>query len=224
MNNRGFAPIAVIVLVVIAVGVMGYFLIANKSTTLPSQTSTNQTQTTNPHPTSVEPTSASIPANWKTYRSQQHQFEFMYPNELFLETNSSGLPCVQSTPNFSETEVQQSNVPPVRICFGATSDINLLVKITDWPSKRTYANLNEFITEVRSAKTTSPLRVTEEIKLDGEKAYQLSVGSDESWRGIFTEKEGRVYTVSFYESFKDYSDKNLTTVDRSILSSFKFSK
>jgi len=73
MNQKGFANIALIVLVVILVGVAGYFALVKKSETPVSET-----------------------ANWKTYKGET--FEFKYPEKLQLVKDGNKVVLSHSIP------------------------------------------------------------------------------------------------------------------------------
>ena len=86
MNQKGFANIILIVVIVILVGAVGYFAFVKKSEPVAQQPTPSVTTQT---PTSQQPspTPVSETANWKTYRSET--FEFKYPEKLQLVKNGS---------------------------------------------------------------------------------------------------------------------------------------
>ncbi len=77
MNQKGFANIILGVIVVMLVGVVGYFAFVKKSTPIAQQTPT-PTPTQTQKPVSPMPTPDKT-ANWKTYTNAQYGFEFKYP-------------------------------------------------------------------------------------------------------------------------------------------------
>ena len=94
MNQKGFINIAIIVLVVVLVGVTGYFFLAKKSTTPTELANTTDTQSSQTAPSSINnmPPQTSRPtetADWKTYRSDAFGVVFKYPL-LFNIVESNG--------------------------------------------------------------------------------------------------------------------------------------
>ena len=70
---------AVVSVIIIVVGIVGYFVLMKKQTPIIQQTTTptpvtNQIPVTQ-QPTPVTPTPNSETANWKTYRNDQYGFE-----------------------------------------------------------------------------------------------------------------------------------------------------
>jgi hypothetical protein len=96
-NSKGFAPI-LIILVIVAVVIVGYFVYRNyRSTTQPIiqptasvvtlATPVQVTQSTSPTPSDA----TNSTANWKTYINSQYKFSFKYPNTYTTEmTNYTG--------------------------------------------------------------------------------------------------------------------------------------
>ncbi len=87
MNQKGFANIILIVVIVILVGVVGYFAFVKKSEPIAQQPTPTQTQTTTPTKTPVSPTPTpkNETANWEAYRNTKYRFESKYPPELLAD-------------------------------------------------------------------------------------------------------------------------------------------
>lgn len=77
MNQKGFANIILIVLVVVLAGTIGYFVLRQKQEPVIQQAITPPSTATTLQPTA--PTSADEIANWKTYRNEKYGFEVKYP-------------------------------------------------------------------------------------------------------------------------------------------------
>ena len=97
MNQKGFANIIFVVVIVILVGAVGYFALVKKSepiaqqpTPTPTQKVQPTTPATTPTPTpSPTPASTDSTANWKTYGvSGYNGYEFKYPQSDTLVTGN----------------------------------------------------------------------------------------------------------------------------------------
>lgn len=83
-QQKGFANIVLIVLIVVLAGVVGYFALVKKTPEVAQQINSStptSTQTQNPIPT---PTPSDETANWKTYKNGKNNFSFRYPNKWSL--------------------------------------------------------------------------------------------------------------------------------------------
>ena len=75
MNKKGFTNIALTVLIVVIVGVAGYFAFVKKSDQASAPTQPNNQPT---------PALQDEIASWETYRNEKYGFELKYPSELKL--------------------------------------------------------------------------------------------------------------------------------------------
>ena len=87
MNQKGFANIILVVVIVMLVGAVGYFAFVKKSEPVAQQPTPTPTQVTNTPKSSPTPTTtpADPTANWKTYTNTQHGIEFKYPNNWEID-------------------------------------------------------------------------------------------------------------------------------------------
>ena len=79
MNQKGFANIILVVVIVVLLGVVGYFALVKKSEPIAQQPSPTLTTTQTKAHASPTPTSTSQATNLKTYTNTKHGFEFQYP-------------------------------------------------------------------------------------------------------------------------------------------------
>src|SRR3989338_7211756 len=87
MNQKGFANIVLIILVVILVGATGYFAFREPIT---EQIQTTDTASFPGNNTSPQPPLAtSETANWKVYRNEKYRFEFTYPPTYTAKTENN---------------------------------------------------------------------------------------------------------------------------------------
>jgi|SRR3989344_760620 len=88
MDQKGFANIALILIIIVLVGAGGYFIFYKKSEPITQQTPTpqnptppaTQTQNNNSQTTATQDKTAS----WKTYTNTKYDIEFKYPSSLAL--------------------------------------------------------------------------------------------------------------------------------------------
>ena len=74
MNQKGFANIILVVVIIILVGAIGYFTFVKKSESVAQQSTLTLTKTL----VSPTPTTPSETANWGTYKNTTYGFEFNY--------------------------------------------------------------------------------------------------------------------------------------------------
>lgn len=86
-HQKGVANIILIIVIVILMGVIGYFALVKKSSER-----TRQTSTPNPNPTETQksptPTATISTANWKIYRNNLYGFEVKYPATWELDSKT----------------------------------------------------------------------------------------------------------------------------------------
>ena len=81
MSQKGFVPILITVLIAVALG--GYFIYQNQTKSISSIT--KQTPKPSPSPVIYESTSSAETANWKTYTNERHGFEIKYPPDWLAD-------------------------------------------------------------------------------------------------------------------------------------------
>src|SRR3989338_2149496 len=75
-NQKGFANVVVIGVLVVLVALVSYFAWSKKSQEINTNQDSNNT--------------TSISSDWKTYKNDKYEFEFNYPKELYLADNYHG--------------------------------------------------------------------------------------------------------------------------------------
>lgn len=86
MNQKGFSNIILAIVIVIFLGVFGYFAFIKKFEPIPQQPTSTTTQTKTPTPTT---TPKDETANWKVYRNDTYGFELKYPDNWEVDENSA---------------------------------------------------------------------------------------------------------------------------------------
>jgi hypothetical protein len=92
MNQRGFANVILVVVIVIFVSVVGYFALVKKSEPVAQQQSTptsSQMTTSTKTPVSPTPIAKDETAVWNTFTDTRYGFEFQYPATWEATANDS---------------------------------------------------------------------------------------------------------------------------------------
>ena len=84
-NQKGFANIVLIVVIVAIIAVGGYFVFVKKSEPITQQPTPTTTQ--NPTPTA---TPKNETANWEVYRNEKYGIEFKHPTGWYIYDGIDG--------------------------------------------------------------------------------------------------------------------------------------
>jgi len=85
MNQKGFANIALVIIIVILVGAAGYFTLIKKSSPITQETNTQSSIQTQQAAKSSTPTPKNETASWKTYTNSKYGIIFKYPPSLTIK-------------------------------------------------------------------------------------------------------------------------------------------
>lgn len=88
MNQKDFANIILIAVIVVLLGAVGYFMFVKKTTPIAQQPTPATTQTKTPAPT---PNPKDETASWKTYSNNVYRFGLKYPNTWSFQNNTSSV-------------------------------------------------------------------------------------------------------------------------------------
>lgn len=202
LNQKGLAPILIVLLIAVAAGIGGYLFYTNyaqdRTKLTPPQTIQETTQTTlqpspNPTATNFGSTSSAEIANWKTYEGKN--FLISYPDNL-NPTNKNYLLEVVESVQLGERDKQKIGSIVVSVSLGGETMFK--------NRKETYLTFGMYNQK------------EEEVLISGVKAWRIS-GTDDN--GNF-----RQYTL-FYKNDLEFEIDNFgiskNTYDQ-ILSTFKF--
>lgn len=111
-RQKGLVPVLIIIL--IAAGISGYFVYTNSQTKTPTPTSQ---PSPSPSDASPVPTGATETANWKTYTSLTMAFELRYPHGEIIEDSipipNNGLQTTIKLNNANILIIKRPNINPV---------------------------------------------------------------------------------------------------------------
>ncbi|MCR4328722.1 MAG: hypothetical protein NUV53_04420 [Patescibacteria group bacterium] len=160
MNQKGFANIVLIVLVVVLVGVVGYLTLSKKFTSpTPTPEQTNQNTTTPP------PASNNQATSWQTYRSTKFGIELKYLADIFV---------VQGDDQYSKTlDLMDKRYAGKNVDFATVPNHFSADLAKDNSVDSLIEGERVFFSSPKSQVTI--LR-TEEIKIDGVRAVKVTTG------------------------------------------------
>jgi hypothetical protein len=79
MNQKGFASIALVAIIVVIIAVGGYFVLIREQKPVAQQTTPTPVTTQTPTSQQPSPTPINETASWKTYKNEKYKFQFNYP-------------------------------------------------------------------------------------------------------------------------------------------------
>lgn len=219
MNQKGFANIILIVIVVLAVGVVGYFAFVKKSAPT-AQPAPTPPQTDNA--ASSTPTQKNETANWKIYSNSKYNFSLKYPNGWTLEESSQtdltgriiSLRSPETSQLLNERKIDSGYSYNLVVSFWPTIN-NEYARGGSWIGQRNYSSLADYFTDKNAFK-----QKTGSITVAGQNAYEVSIGGAGANYGVMIEHDG-IYELSFETA---WDKSKLGSTEKQILSTFQFSK
>lgn len=215
--------IILVIVIVFAVGTIGYFSFIKKPAPIAQQTPT-PAQTNNS--VSSTPTQKDETANWKTYQNSKYSFSLKYPSTWILEessqsaTDSTGVIVWFRSPETAQL-VKEQKIHPGH-------SVNL--KISFWPSinnefargggsigDKNYSSLADYFADKNAFQST---RKIGDIIIAGQNAYEVSIGGNGVNYGVMIEHSG-IYELSFDTA---WDKSELGSTEKQILSTFQFTK
>lgn len=173
-----------------------------------------QTQSTTPAPAAEQPT-VNQTANWKTYTSEKYGFSFQYPNDWKLSENS-GNNSDRSVATIVSPETQKL-AQDKQVIYSEDISIYYYPSISDGDENAT-KNLGATTLEelINKDATITKIGSTE---IGGKEATDVLWGGMGLYYAILVTNDSHLYKIWF--SNIDNKD-NLTSIEKTILSTFKF--
>lgn len=219
MNEKSFVNIILIVIVVLAVGAVGYFVFVKKSAPIAQQT---PTPSQNNNPVSPTPTQKNETVNWKTYSNSKYNFSLKYPNGWTTEESSQtdltgriiSLRSPETSQLLNERKIDSGYSYNLVVSFWPTIN-NEYARGGSWIGQRNYTGLADFFTDKNALK-----QKIGNTTIAGQNAYEVSIGGAGANYGIMIEHNG-IYELSFETA---WDKSKLGSTEKQILSTFQFSK
>src|SRR3989344_2459164 len=170
MNQKGFANIVLIVVIVAIIAVGGYFVFVKKSEPIAQQPTPNPTETKIPISPTATPTSKNETANWAVYSNTKHNYSFRYPTNFTIYAATDQVKEEVILPTASSDKVSLTDKRAMLFCceplVTSVSVINGSIDTKNW---RQYAEIPNY-----------RIKSQGEIVFAGHKAFEVrgSLGID----------------------------------------------
>lgn len=219
MNQKGFANIIIVIVIVVLVGAVAHFAlrrpapVAQESTPSPFQSqvttpSPNQITSPNQTPDPVPTPSADQITDWKTYRNEEFGYELKYPVDWYI-TQPIVNPLEILSFKADQKETRQLGIPKKEISVGIYINKNMPYQtVIEWADQKKVFSQRE------------------EIMVAGEKALRgrmsviglnNTVGIDKGFAGAILIHNNIGYEIIYYP----YNSTRINTYNK-ILPTFKF--
>lgn len=231
-KQKGYIHIAVLVVtIVIAIALVAvawwYKTEREKTNTNTVQTNTNTvtnkaTNTgTNANANINTNTVADEMADWKTYTNEAYSFSFKYPTDWKLEEPSQA-EMVNGVVVSLRSPATEELLQEEKIDLGYSYDLvvsfwsnikNESARGGSWEGQRNYTDLADYFTDKNAVK-----HKTGEITVNGQTAYEVSIGGAGLNYGVMIEHNG-IYQLSFETT---WDKSKFSSIGSQILSTFQF--
>lgn len=219
-SGQKWRAIAAVLTSVVIVGATGIYIgMAMQAGKTANQTTTDTNSSTTLTTTTATATTPSVSetANWKTYTNSSLGFSFKYPQDWTLSNATTEESQSGKIVSLVSPEAQKQNLPPGydrNLVVSYFKDMNSdAARGGSWEGQRTYKSLVDYFTDQKA-----PTENIGETAVDGKKGYEVAIGGFGISFGIMVEYNG-IYKLNF--SIAD-SKKDLGSVEKQILSTFKF--
>lgn len=226
MNQKSFANIILVLVIVAFVGVVGYFAFVRKSELADQKPPTAQTTTpisTETSKSQSAPTPHNETVNWATYRNDKLNIEMQYPQgwKLFeaAGARTGGVETTINTIGLSPNIRPETKLDDPHIHFGFPTGSGFyfeVLKITPFTCDNFYATVKKLGSDnsIREKCQTSTIA--------GKPALTMNRGREkEVWIHVRSERFPGVY-ISTVGSREKVGSDDISDIMLKILSTFKF--
>ena len=231
MRQRGFIPI-IILLIVVLVGVVGYFVYIKGYFNQFLNTMEERTITTNPYPIATPSIIPTLTENWQTYINQDYKFLIKYPNNWTIRTCSNNgvldeqgfMGCSGNKGENNLTSLNPNDLIFIEIFpIDQTASFELMVsKDIQSPSPTIASTQNN----EKGPGVLSGIKSLPDVIIGGVVSKKVTATGPGNVTTIITTKDNNlIYRFSMDEIYWDKSEGDkIDEIYNNILTSFKFTQ